>query len=352
MADWIPHSRPTLDAIDGQAIETALFSCSTAERGIVQRFERAVAAYLGMAGGVATSSGTAALVCALKALDVGPGDEVVVPTYVCGAVWRAVRAVGAVPVLCDVGDNWCMRVESVRPCVTNRTRAIVVVHTFGIVAPIADICDLGVPVIEDCCQALGATDGGRMAGSCGDVCVLSFHATKLLTTAEGGMALSRAPGVVERLRAAAREHAEGLCQSLSDLQAALGLSQLSRYDGFLSRRRSLADVYLAELVDTTQCWPPGLRGRSIFFRFPILVEGGFGRIRAAFAADHIHVRRGVDVLLHRELGHARERFPAAERCFSETVCLPIYPTLSDEEQQRVILSARRILRHGVAAGTV
>jgi len=130
----ISHSKPFLIDKDYLAIQKVLQSGMIAEGEVVAEFENAVAEYLGMAGGVATSSGTMALFLALKALDISHGDEVIIPTYVCRAVLDAVNYTGATPVLCDVGDDWCMNVETVKRHITKQMRAIILVHTFGISA--------------------------------------------------------------------------------------------------------------------------------------------------------------------------------------------------------------------------
>jgi dTDP-4-amino-4,6-dideoxygalactose transaminase len=341
---WVQHSKPTLAAEDYQAVEAVLRSGHIAAGPLVETFEHEMAAYLALAGGVATSSGTSALTCALIALGVGAGDEVIFPSYVCVAVLRAVRAAGAVPVLCDIGDDWCMNVDSVRAHMSNRTRAIIVVHTFGIVADVSDICGLGVPVVEDCCQALGSSADGRVAGTWGDACVLSLHATKLLTTGTGGMALSRDHSVVQKIRRAAGGESgrTRASEPFSDLQAALGLSQLHRYEGFVTRRRALAETYFARLGDSGADLPCALRDRSLFFRFPVRVTKAFDVVQAEFAADQVHVRHGVDAMLHVPCDAAGV-FETTERCFAQTVSLPIYPSLTDAEQERVIASARRAL---------
>lgn len=331
----IPHSRPTLGEEDLRALSAVLSDGMLASGGRARRLEDQLAARLGLAGARATSSGSAALLLALAALEVGPGDEVVLPTYVCRSVWRAVRARGAAPVLCDVEDeDWCASPATVELALTPRTKAVIVVHPFGIAADASGIRDLGVPVIEDACQALGAPG----VGQAGELCVLSFEATKLLAAGEGGAVSSRRP---ELLRCA--DAADQIRHPLSDLQAALALSQLARFDAFLARRRALAERYLSALPGVAARLPSELRGRSVFFRFPLRVEGDrFEALRAAFAARGVHVRRGVDALLHREFAVAGS-FPGAEACFRETLSLPLYPSLSDSEQGEVIAACRALL---------
>jgi UDP-4-amino-4-deoxy-L-arabinose-oxoglutarate aminotransferase len=341
----VPHSRPTLDGQSEAAIAAALRSLFIARGERVLEFERRVADYMGCLYAVAVPTGTRALRAVLAALDVGRGDEVVIPTYVCAAVETAVLCTGAVPVLCDVELDWCMSRATVRSRLTPRTRAVVVVHPFGAAADAEGIASLGVPIVEDCCQAFGATRDGRRVGSIGVAAVLSFHATKLLTTGEGGMAVSSDRALFERIGAIVASERE----AMSDVQAALGLSQLDAYGSFLSRRRELADRYFDVLMDLPIDLPRALRDRSVFFRFPVKARGDFAATRARFDRAGVQVRRGVDALMHRAAGHDRSLFPNAERLFAETVSLPIYPSLTEDECVRVIDAARRVFSETVAA---
>lgn len=331
----VPHSRPWLTEADRKAVAEALDSVMIAEGNLTADLEAAASQYLGQAGGVATPDGTTALFLALRALNAGPADEVVIPTYVCAAVAQAVAWTGATPVLCDVGDDWCVNVDTVRPVLTSRTKAVVVVHTFGVIADTRPIVDLGVPVVEDLAQAFGASSPEGRAGGFGELSIASFHATKCLTTGEGGMALARAPHMLDRLRAL-KKSAHRL--PLSNLQAALGLSQLGRYGHFLDKRVKIAGRYRQVIPDRFLPKASVLE-RTMHFRFPVRVEGDATASMAAFEANGVLAKRGVDALLHDEPG----RFPGAESAFQHTVSLPIHPSMSELEVERVIEAAQQVL---------
>jgi UDP-4-amino-4-deoxy-L-arabinose-oxoglutarate aminotransferase len=333
--DVIPHSRPWLDPSDHAAVGRVLASGMIARGHEVAAFEQELGSYLGFPPGVATSSGTRALLYALRAVGVRPGDDVVVPTYVCSAVSHAVLAAGATPRLCDIGEEWCVDAASIARAIGPRTRAAVVVHTFGIPAEPGIQQRVGVPVIDDCCQAIGLP----MAALSGDACVVSFHATKMLATGEGGMAFSRDAALLARMRATVKADRD----QMSDLAAALGRSQLQRYAQFLARRRACAARYIEALSDLPVRLPAQLVGRSLFFRFPVRTSGDFDRVREAFSDSGVQVRRGVDTLLHRAGHWDRADFPNAEQTFSQTLSLPIYPALTDAEVDCVIEAARRVL---------
>lgn len=334
----VAHSRPWLDAADAAALQHTLAGGMIAQGETAAQFEHAMARWLAAPGAVATASGTAALGLALRALDAA-GGEVVLPTYVCRSVLDAVVHAGAQPVLCDAGPDWLVRAEDVAPHLTPRTRAVVVPHLYGLFADVAAIRALGVPVVEDAAQALGDASA-HAAGA--DFIALSFHPTKCLTTGEGGMLLARDPALLARARAL--RDTSGA--RLSDLAAALGLAQLARYPEALRRRAALAQAWRDALHGL-----PGLdlgwhgRLRSMAFRFPLHRAGGLDACQAAFAARGVHVRRGVDALLHRALGLPDTAFPRATAHFATTVSLPIYPALADAEFRACAAAARAVFSH-------
>jgi UDP-4-amino-4-deoxy-L-arabinose-oxoglutarate aminotransferase len=338
----ISHSKPCLTAADQSALMKMLRSGMIAEGTMVEKFEQAISQYLGLLGGVAASSGTDALFLAMKALEIRSGDEVIIPTYVCRSVWDAVKLTGAEPILCDIGEDWCINHDTVKPHITRRTKAIIVVHTFGIMADVEPIGKIGIPVIEDCCQSLGVKADGIMAGTFGLLCVLSFHATKLLTTGEGGMVLTEDGDLLEKLiglkYGGKRPYAIRYRKPLSDLQAALGMSQLAQYDDFLHRRKLIADYYFRELKNLVVGLPHHIRDRSVFFRYPLRVDRDFKQLRTSFDAEGIQVRRGVDTLLHRLFKAETGTFPTAENYFKETLSIPLYPALTRKESKRIVNS--------------
>jgi UDP-4-amino-4-deoxy-L-arabinose-oxoglutarate aminotransferase len=341
----ILHSKPWLTEDDFRAVREVLCSGWLAQGENTAAFERALAEWVCVDNpGVGVGSGSAAIVLALKALGVTSSDEVILPTYVCESVLDAAVAVGAAPVLCDVGLEWVATVDEIEPRVTSRCKALIVPHMYGIFADVQSIRALGVPIVEDCAQAL---DDFRTRPVQGDIAIYSFHPTKCLTTGEGGMAVAGD----QDLAAMMRELRDGratwggryLFSPLSDVASALGLSQLSRYTQGLLMRQEFAGEYKKGLESYIRPYIPDLsRDRTMWFRFPLLVPGGLDGCGEAFASRGIYVRRGVNRLLHRLLGLPDERFPNAVRLFQQTVSLPIYPALSRQEHGRALDAAQEI----------
>src|SRR5581483_4123677 len=230
----IPHNRPLITDADIAAVSGTLASGWIAQGPQTRAFEEEVCAFLGLEGdAVAVSSGTTALHLALLALGVGPEDAVILPTYVCSAVLNAVCHAGAAPVLADVSPNdFNLDPAHVHALLTARTKAIIAPHTYGFPADIGALRALGVPVVEDCAQAIGAAVAGRKAGTLGDIAIFSFYATKLMTTGQGGMVVGP-----RTLMETVRDLRDFDCRptyrvrynyQMTDFQAALGRSQLAR----------------------------------------------------------------------------------------------------------------------------
>lgn len=335
----ISHSKPCISDAECAALVEVLRGGMLSQGARVLAFERAFAARVETGSAVAVGSGTAALLLALQALELRKSSEVIAPTYVCSSVTQAICSAGLVPVLCDVGDDGNMTAESVRAVFTSRTCAIIAVHLFGTPCQISRLQTFQVPIIEDACQALGAIVEGRQAGSGGDIGVFSMHSTKCIATGEGGVAVTSDAKLAEALRQrrdGVNPLSHRLAAPLTDLQAAIGLSQLSRYSEFLDRRRMLADRYFERLRGAPLGLPTHVRDSSIFFRFPVRSRLNFTDVSVSFADRGVSVRRGVDSLLHREVCLPPEGFPNAEKRFAETVSLPLYPALTDGEQDQVL----------------
>jgi dTDP-3-amino-3,4,6-trideoxy-alpha-D-glucose transaminase len=229
----------------------------------VAAFETELAAYLGTEHAIGVANGTDAITLALRAMGVGPGDEVVVPSFTFYASAEAIPLTGARPVFCDVDpETFCVTADTVRAALTPRTKAVVVVHLFGNVAPVAEIEALGVPVLEDAAQAIGSRAGGRKAGALGTVATFSFFPSKNLGAfGDGGAIATRDDAVAETVRML-RFHGSrdkqtfeliGHNSRLDELQAAVLRIQLPHLDGWAAGRREAASHYeaegLGELVD-------------------------------------------------------------------------------------------------------
>ncbi|MFC1491190.1 DegT/DnrJ/EryC1/StrS family aminotransferase [Nitrospinota bacterium] len=362
MASYIPHSRPTLGEEEARAAGEAIRSGQVAQGGRVAEFEAELASYLGRTEAVAVSSGLAALHLALVAIRVKPRDAVVVPSYNCAALVQAVRHCGAEVRLCDVDPVTGNPTPETVASAAEGARAVVVTHLFGAPAEAQDIAALGLAVVEDLAQGLGARSAEGTAGQFGQAAVCSFYATKLLTSGgEGGMILGDDRDVLARARdARSYDGRDDLSPrwnyKLTDLQAAVGLAQLSRYEEFIRRRRAIAMRYNEHLADTPLRLPeepPG--GRHVFHRYVVGLpedwvdeHGDDGPEKAAEELE----KRGVGACrpiykpLHRLTGESG--FPGTDGAWRGHLSLPIYPSLTEGEVEIVVEAVRSLFSGGGA----
>jgi dTDP-4-amino-4,6-dideoxygalactose transaminase len=327
----------------------------------VAAFEREFATFLGATHARGVNTGTDALILALRALGVGPGDEVVTHANTFNATVAAICLVGAAPVLVDADPrDFLIDVEQVEPAITPRTRVLLPVHLSGRATEMSVLLRLaerhGLDVVEDAAQAAGAIVDGRRAGSVGRVGCFSFHPSKNLAAAgDGGMIVTGDDGVaeqVDRLRSLGQRHQNdhvivGLNTRLHALQAIVLRHKLPRLDAWNRRRRDLARRYREGLSDL-----PGLRfqdpGSERQHVFHLVQMGSPARdellshLRAA-GVDAV-VRYPVPIHLQpafADRGWHRGQFPVSERLSDEMLCLPIRPDMDEREVTYVVGAVRR-----------
>jgi len=338
----IPHSRPSIDQSDIEAVVAVVSSGMLAAGERTASFEKAVGDYLGLPAASALSSGTAALYCTLAALGVGDGDEVVIPAYVCSSLLYAVRMTGARPVVADSGDDpFHADAETVKRVLSPRTRAVIVAHMFGATAPIDDIVCLGVPVVEDIAQSIGAMRGGVKAGALGSTAaVASFYATKVIAAGEGGMVMSGDAALCGVVADMARyaDKTDGAMRfnfAMTDMAAALGMSQLSRIETMIERRIGLAVRYGDAFSSCGVSLPAvGPDERHIFFRYVIRTEAA-AALREALHRHGVRAEHPVFAPLSRYPG-VDQSCPRAEEAWRTALSLPLYPAMTDTEADAVI----------------
>lgn len=338
----IYHSKPFIDQEDARAVSFVVQSGRLAQGAVVKEFEDSVASYVGVKGGAAVSSGTAALHLALISLDVQAGDEVILPSYVCVAPLNAINYVGATPVVCDVDPlTGNIDPDAARSLITEKTKAIIVPHMFGHPVQMERFRDFGVPIIEDCAQAIGATINGKHVGSFGDVAICSFYATKVITTGEGGMVLSDNEAILEKIKDL-RDYDEKspyktrYNYKMTDMQATMGLTQLRKLLKIIDTRRLIADFYDHTLAGLPVTLPPKQVGyESIYFRYVIRLESAIEEFMKEMEKREIICRHPVYKSLHQLLNLNHEGFSQTEQLCANAVSIPIYPMLSSQDREQV-----------------
>lgn len=345
----VPHSRPCLGGDEEEAARRVLRSGRLSPGSEAARLEALLARLAGGADAVALASGTLALTLALRALGLRPPDRVALPAYACAALLHAVRAAGAVPVLCDIEPaGLSLDPEDLPRRSPTPPQAVILVHPFGMPARTDPFRARGLRVVEDCAQALGATDRGAPVGARGDAAVFSLAPTKVVTCGGpgGGLAAPRGAVVLAARDLAGHDEKEddrprvnGL---MGDLHAAIGAVQIGRLDEFRRRREAIAARYDAAFADLPLGRPsPPPDSRPIAYRYLARAPRA-ERLIEALNRRGIMARRPVFLPLHRALRLA-EAFPETDRAHAELVSLPIHPAMTDAEVDRVVAEVRRCL---------
>ncbi|MGI8413574.1 MAG: DegT/DnrJ/EryC1/StrS family aminotransferase [Solirubrobacteraceae bacterium] len=366
MSEAIPLARPVIGAREEELVLEVLRSGRLSLGPRLAEFEQAFAARVGAVHASAVSSGTAGLHLALRAVGVQAGSEVVTSPFSFVASANAVLYEGARPVFADIDPvTLNLSLPAAAAALTDRTAALLPVHIFGYPADLPGLEQLGAPIVEDACEALGALDAeGVPVGGRGHPAVFGFYANKQLTTGEGGMVTTATATVKERLDSERNQGRApdmgwldhdrlGFNYRLSDIACALGLAQLERLDEMLAGRARVAGLYreaLAPIDGLTLPCPDAGANRRGWFVFVVQLPQGVDRdatVRALgargipskpyFPAVHLMS------FYRQRFGHREGEFPVCEHVAARSIALPFFPEMSEGQVERVAISLRAVL---------
>jgi dTDP-3-amino-3,4,6-trideoxy-alpha-D-glucose transaminase len=310
-------------------------------------FEEEFARYLGVRHCVGVANGTDAITIALRALGVGAGDEVVVPSFTFYASVEAIVTAGATPVFCDVDpETFCVTADTVRAAMTPGTKAIMPVHLFGHVAPVPELCELGVPVLEDAAQAAGAGLRGSCAGALGDAATFSFFPSKNLPClGDGGAVVTDDDEVAERARVL-RFHGSrdkqtftevGYNSRLDELQAAVLRVLLPELDGWTEARRAASAAYEREGLADHVAPPVTGYGVEHAYHLYVVRSERADELEVSLGERGIGARRYYTVPVHRQPVFGVDLdLPGTEQASREVLALPMGTQLSREQVREVV----------------
>ncbi len=359
---FVSLSEPDITELEIDAVVSVLRSTRLSLGPRMEEFEQRVAAAVAVPHAIAVSSGTAGLHLCVRALGIVAGDEVIVPSFTFIAAANVLRYQGALPVFVDIEAN-TLNVDPARieAAITPRTRAIMAVHTFGLAANMEAIMDIarrrGLYVIEDACEALGATYAGRPVGSLGHVAVFAFYPNKQITTGEGGMVVTRDPVLADAIRAMRNQ---GRCPSdawhqhsvlgfnyrLSEINCALGCAQMQRLDEILLKRAAVAQTYdrLLGVVEGVTLPPRPLLVQDMsWFVYVIRLATERDRVAEVLQAQGIQCGRYF-APIHQQGAYADwcllHPLPVTEAESRRTLALPFFSNLSEGQVAYVVARLR------------
>lgn len=372
MDKMIPYGRQNIDAGDIEAVVEVLRSPLITQGPLVEKFESAIARYCGAGYAVAFNSGTSALHAAMYAAGLKPGDEVITTPLTFVATANAALYMGAVPVFVDIDPKtFCIDISKIEAAITPQTRAIAPVDFAGYPAEMSMIKEIAqrynLLVIEDAAHALGACRGETPVGREADMTMFSFHPVKHITTGEGGIIVCNQEEHASKLRLFRSHGIErealnwqydnegpwyyemqelGYNFRMTEIQSALGISQLKKLPHFLEERREIADRYdeaLAEIPWVSAAPKPGAANQHAYHLYPMLVDRSVNRkdlfchLRAHNIWVQVHyIPVHLQPYYQKHLNCYRGAFPVAEEVYAREISLPMYPGLSEAEQAYVI----------------
>jgi len=377
-ATMLPYARQCIDDDDCRAVESVLRSDWLTTGPKVKEFEAALVDYTGAAEAVGVNTGTAALHAAVWAAGIGPGDEVIVPAISFVASANCVLYVGATPVFADLSpDTLNLDPEDVIRKLTSRTKAIIAVDFAGhpcdhdALRAIADQHEL--VIIEDAAHSLGAVYKGRKVGTLQDISTFSFHPVKHITTGEGGMVVANAPEIAKRVRSFRHHGIDidlhsrnktnsweydvvdlGFNYRLSDINCALGVSQLAKSDTWLERRRLIASEYHKSFYNMPMIELPEQRPECLSAWHLYVIRLNletisvprsqvFAALRAENISVNVHYIPIPWMTYYEKLGYVRGQWEVAEREYERVLSLPIYPSMTHEDINDVVVAVRKVL---------
>ncbi|WP_338729867.1 DegT/DnrJ/EryC1/StrS family aminotransferase [Haladaptatus sp. DJG-WS-42] len=374
--DGIGYGGQSISEADKQAVFEALEGDYITRGPTVEKFEAAVADYVGVDHAIAVTSGTAALHLAGKAAGFGPGDEVITTPLTFASTAHAAVYNDATPVFADVKrDTRNLDPEAVRDQITEDTAGLIPMHFAGQPCEVDEMLDIAdehdLTVIWDACHAIGSTWREKPAGSHRNAAVFSFHPVKNITTAEGGMVVTDDEKFAERVRSLRSFDMEyspeghedepwfqvtegvGYNYNVTDLQAALGLSQLDRIDSFKQRRKEIIARYEEAFSDIPGLHLPTVKNDvdPMWHLFAVEIDEEFGCDRKQFVnamhAENIYVQvhyvpLNYHPLFQERFGYEEGQFPNAEAIYDGIVSLPLYPSMDGETEEAVIRAVQRI----------
>lgn len=371
MADFIPVNEPLLNGKEKQYLNECIDTGWISSEGpFVQKFEAVFAERVRRKHGIAVTNGSAALDAAIAALELQPGDEVILPTFTIISCAAAIVRAGAVPVLVDSDPHtWNMEVDAIASQITPRTKAIMIVHIYGLPVDVEPILKLahqhGLWVIEDAAEMHGQTYAGQPCGSFGDISTFSFYPNKHITTGEGGMIVTNDDRLAERCRSLRNlcfqpqkrfVHEElGWNFRMTNLQAALGLAQLERLDEFVERKRRIGETYTQLLCDIPGIQLPLLStsyAKNIYWVYGIVLddEVPFDAAEAMRRLGQQHIgTRPFFWCMHEQpvfqnMGlFGQDSHPVAERLARRGFYIPSGMALTESQMQTVAVALRNCL---------
>ena len=329
----IVSNKPTITRKELEGVLDCLINEELTAGNSVKTFESTVSNLVGQKYSLATNSETSAYHLIFHALQLEDGDEIVLPSYINNAVLSAISLTRAKAILVDCDENSLFpSIEQIKNSISEKTKAIVVSHTFGYHFDLEEIKEFKIPIIEDISDAIGTENNSEPIGKHSAFTILSFSPTKIITTGNGGMVLTNNSKYFSFMKELRNPKTKlGLDYTMTEFQGAMGISQLSKLKSFIKRRREIAKVYYDAAKITSHKTFFNYNEDFAYQSFPIIFDAPAEKVQKFWKKNGIEISFPIEKPLHSLLEIRGIKFPNADRLSKKIYSLPIYPTLTKKE---------------------
>lgn len=330
--------KPTITRKDLEGVLDCLINDELITGNPVKSFESALSGLLGIKYALATNSLTSAYHLVFNALQLQPGDEIIMPSYFCQAPLSALKLTGGTPVLIDNDENSLFpAIDAIKEKITDKTKAIIAGHTMGFYNDITELKELTVPIIEDISHAVGAEYDEIPLGTTGAYTVLSLAPSMIITTGNGGMVLTNNSKSYASMRDLRGNNDEKLNMdyTMTDFQGAMGITQLLKLKDLLKRRREIAKIYYNALKITEHQTLYAYSDSFTYQSFPILFNAPKEKVEKYWKKAGIELIHPIETPLHGHLEIRGINYPLSDRLSKKMYTLPIYPTLTKKDIEKI-----------------
>jgi perosamine synthetase len=342
----IISNKPTITRKDLEVVLDCLINEELTTGNIIKSFENEISKQVGFKYSVATNSLTSAYHLIFKTLNIEDGDEIILSSYSEPAALSALSLTAGKAILVDCDQNSLFpSIESIQGAVSDRTKAVIICHTFGFLFPYEEMEKISVPIIEDISYAVGTSNDAGNIGTRGTFTVASFDPSMILTTGNGGIVMTNNSKHFSKMKEFRSNNKSGICYdySMTDFQGAMGISQLVKLKNMLLRRRQIAKIYYDALKITSHKALYQFNEDYSYQTFPIMFDASIEKIEKYWKKNGIEVVNPIGHPLHTILGLDSGIFPNSTRLSRKLFSIPLYPTLTRQNIDKISTTLSRFI---------
>lgn len=343
----IVSNKPTITRKEIEGVLDCLIRGELTMGDAVKNFETSISSIAGQKYSLATNSLTSAYHLSFIALNIAKDDEIIIPSFFDLAPLSALSLIGARPVLVDIEENSLTpSIDQIEKKITQKTKAIVIGHIFGFPAPVKKLLELNIPIVEDISHVIGGINDDLIA-NVGSIAVASFAPGSLITTGNGGIILTSNSRLFSTMKDYRSYHSKNNIINydycLTDFQAAMGIPQIAKLQGFIKRRKEIARIFFDSLKFSPHQTLYHYSDLFVYQSFPIIFDAPADKVESYWKKNKVEIQRPIDTPLHRYLDVKPMDYPNSDRLSNKLYSLPIYPGLTKKEIEQIAKSVAKFI---------